>query len=152
MRLRAVRREDVLVLDTQLETLGRWASFDVARIVNEGVVDDFAVDVDDAEAADAVPTPSGVFGEDDAFAVDCDWGARRDKVETGRELFGAADVGFAAAAMGLLVGHDLVVGLFGRGLGLGGDRWTAVGPGDLVCGNCRDRHVGRGSKRVVRSI
>lgn len=113
--------------------------------MDESVVDDFAVDVDDADAADAVSTPPGVLWEDDAFAVDCDWRAGSDEVETGSELLGAADVGFAAAAVGLLVGGDLVVGLLGRGLGLVGDRWTAVGPGDLVRGDGRDGH-GAGSR------
>ena len=147
--LRAVLRQDVLVRDAEPEALGRRAVRDVGWVGDESVVDDLAVDVDDAEAADAAAAFAGFLDQFDAFAVDSDGGAGRDEGELGGGLQGAAAVVFDAAGAGLGRGLGVLVGWLlgggggvGVGIGLWRDYWAAVDPGDLVCGDCRDRHDG----------
>jgi hypothetical protein len=80
MRLRAVPRLYILILDAELEVIWRRAVRDVGRGVNESLVDDVAigVDVDDAEAAESGAASAG-FLEDVAFAVESYGGARGDE-------------------------------------------------------------------------
>lgn len=119
-RLRAVPRPDVFVRYTELEALRRRPMLDVGWIVDESVVDDCAVDVDNADAADAAVAPADVLHQVHAFAVDGDGRAGSDEVEERSALFGAADVLFLAT-----VGAGFRFGFCFRLVGIG------------LCGDCR---------------
>lgn len=111
---------------------------------------DLAVDVADADAADAAAAIADFLGEVRAFAFESYGRAGRDEGELGDYLRGARQLYLSDAAcagrvplvLGFFVGWLLGGGGVGAGIGLWGDYWAAVDLIDLVRGYCRDRHVG----------
>jgi hypothetical protein len=93
MRLRAVLRQHIFILDAELKVIWRRAPRALGRGVDESISDDVDDGVDDAEAADAGAVSAGFLGESDAFAVESYWGAGDDEGDLEGELLGAALIG-----------------------------------------------------------